>query len=62
MQEKYTQIPHIISFEERLENSLQRDMLKIEHLRMRLTHETITSDIVDMELIELKFIFARRVL
>lgn len=31
----------------------------MEHLRMRLTHEPITSDIIDMELIELKFIFDR---
>lgn len=57
--EKYSQIPEFIYFEERLENSLQRDMVKIEHLRMRLTHELISSDIIDMELIELKFIFDR---
>ncbi|KAK7020551.1 N-alpha-acetyltransferase 25, NatB auxiliary subunit [Favolaschia claudopus] len=57
--EKYTQIPEFIIFEDRLENSLQRDMVKIEHLRMRLTHEPISSDIIDMELIELKFIYDR---
>lgn len=54
-----SQIPEFIIFEERLENSLQRDIVKIEHLRMRITHEPITSDLVDMELIELKFIFGR---
>lgn len=54
------QIPEFIIFEDRLENSLQRDIVKIEHLRMRLTHEAISSDIIDMELIELKFIFDRR--
>ncbi|KAJ7774501.1 actin cytoskeleton organization protein [Mycena maculata] len=57
--EKYSQIPEFIIFEDRLENSLQRDIIKIEHLRMRLTHEAISSDIIDMELIELKFIFDR---
>ncbi|KAJ6547637.1 actin cytoskeleton organization protein [Mycena capillaripes] len=57
--EKYSQIPEFIIFEDRLENSLQRDLIKIEHLRMRLTHEPISSDIIDMELIELKFIFDR---
>ncbi|PFH54291.1 hypothetical protein AMATHDRAFT_38233 [Amanita thiersii Skay4041] len=57
--EKYSQIPEFIAFEERLDNSLQRDTIKMEHLRMRLTHEPISSDIIDMELIELKFIFDR---
>ncbi|KAF8798082.1 actin cytoskeleton organization protein [Phlegmacium glaucopus] len=57
--EKYSQIPEFIEFEERLDNSLQRDTVKMEHLRMRLTHEPISSDIIDMELIELKFIFDR---
>ncbi|KAH7889369.1 N-acetyltransferase B complex non catalytic subunit-domain-containing protein [Phlebopus sp. FC_14] len=57
--EKYTQIPDFIEFEDRLENSLQRDVVKLEHVRMRLTHEQVSSDIIDMELIELKFIFDR---
>ncbi|KAJ7449885.1 actin cytoskeleton organization protein [Mycena latifolia] len=57
--EKYSQIPEFIIFEDRLDNSLQRDIIKIEHLRMRLAHEAISSDIIDMELIELKFIFDR---
>ncbi|KAF8910991.1 actin cytoskeleton organization protein [Gymnopilus junonius] len=57
--EKYSQIPEFISFEDQLDNSLQRDTVKIEHLRMRLTHEPINSDLIDMELIELKFIFDR---
>ncbi|KAJ6596969.1 actin cytoskeleton organization protein [Mycena vulgaris] len=57
--EKYSQIPEFIIFEDRLDNSLQRDIVKIEHLRMRLAHEAISSDIIDMELIELKFIFDR---
>ncbi|KAJ3999153.1 actin cytoskeleton organization protein [Lentinula boryana] len=57
--EKYSQIPQFILFEDWLENSLQRDITKLEYLRMRITHETISSDIVDLELIELKFIFDR---
>ena len=47
-------------FEERLDNSLQRDLVKMEHVRMRIAHEPINSELVDMELIELKFIFDRR--
>ncbi|KAL0946591.1 hypothetical protein HGRIS_012792 [Hohenbuehelia grisea] len=58
-QEKYSQIPEFIAFEDRLDNSLQRDTIKMEHVRMRFTHEAITSDIIDLELIELKFIFDR---
>ncbi|RXW20882.1 hypothetical protein EST38_g4951 [Candolleomyces aberdarensis] len=55
--ERYSQIPEFINFEQRLENSLQRDHVRIEHLRMRLAHEPISSDLIDMELIELKFLF-----
>lgn len=57
--EKYSQIPDFVTLEDRLDNSLQRDLMKMEHVRMRLAHEPITSDLVDMELIELKFIFDR---
>ncbi|KAL9715211.1 mitochondrial distribution and morphology [Leucoagaricus gongylophorus] len=57
--EKYSQIPEFILFEEKLENSLQRDLIKIEHLKMRFQHENIGPDVVDMELIELKFVFDR---
>ena len=32
----------------------------MEHVRMRIAHEAINSELVDMELIELKFIFDRR--
>jgi N-terminal acetyltransferase B complex non-catalytic subunit len=34
--------------------------VKVEHVRMRITHEQITTDLVDLELVELKFIFNRR--
>jgi len=53
------QIPEFLAFEDHLDNSLQRDLIKLEHVRMRLTHESIASDLIDMELIELKFIFDR---
>ncbi len=32
----------------------------MEHVRMRIAHEPLNSELVDMELIELKFIFDRR--
>jgi hypothetical protein len=32
----------------------------MEHVRMRIFHEQVNTDLTDMELIELKFIFARR--
>ena len=54
------QIPEFILFEDCLDNSLQRDLIKMEHVRMRIALEAINSDLVDMELIELKFIFDRR--
>src|SRR5258708_17578412 len=54
------QIPELIEFEDKLENSLQRDLAKMEHVRMRVFHEPVNTDLTDMELIELKFIFARR--
>ncbi|KAF4576791.1 hypothetical protein EYR36_004771 [Pleurotus pulmonarius] len=57
--EKYSQIPEFIAFEDHLDNSLQRDIIKMEHVRMRFTHEIVNSDIMDLELIELKFIFDR---
>ncbi|KAG6917964.1 hypothetical protein DXG01_017148 [Tephrocybe rancida] len=59
-EEKYSQIPEFIKFEKHLDNSLQRDIVKVEHLRMRISHEPITSDLLDIELIELKFVFDRK--
>lgn len=57
--EKYSQISELVVFEERLDNSLQRDLIKIEHVRLRIVHEQINSELVDMELVELKFVFDR---
>ncbi|KAI0035924.1 N-acetyltransferase B complex non catalytic subunit-domain-containing protein [Vararia minispora EC-137] len=57
--EKYSQIANFTEFEDRLDNSLARDLVKMEHVRMRITHEPINADLIDMEAIELKFIFDR---
>lgn len=53
------QIPDFIVFEDRLDNSLARDAVKVEHVRMRIAHEQINPDLIDLELVELKFIFNR---
>lgn len=52
-------VQDFILFEDRLDNSLQRDLTKVEHVRMRLTHEPATAEVVDMELLEFRFIFDR---
>ena len=53
-------IENFIEFEDRLDNSLARDVIKLEHVRMRMTFEPImVGDLVDMEALELKFIFDR---
>ena len=57
--EKYSQVPEFIEFEDRLDVSMQRDLTKMEHVRMRLTHEPANVETVDAELIELKFLFER---
>lgn len=53
------QISDFLTFFDRLEHSIQRDLSKIELIRMRLAHEAITTDFIDVELIELKFNFDR---
>ncbi|GJJ11552.1 hypothetical protein Clacol_005786 [Clathrus columnatus] len=57
--EKYSQVQDFILFEDRLDNSLQRDLTKIEHVRMRLAHEPAVPEIIDVELLEFRFIFDR---
>ncbi|KZS91044.1 TPR-like protein [Sistotremastrum niveocremeum HHB9708] len=57
--EKYSQIPEFIEFEDRLDSSVQRDLTKIEHVRMRLAHEPATTETIDTELVELKFLYER---
>ncbi|KAF8325563.1 N-acetyltransferase B complex non catalytic subunit-domain-containing protein [Cantharellus anzutake] len=55
LNEKYSQIPGFILFEDRLDRSLQRHLVKIDQLRMRLlveppTHETLPAEIEDLDL------------
>ena len=58
--EKYTQIEEFIHLEDRLEGSIQRDLTKMEHVRMRVTHESpVSVTLVDTELIEMKFLLER---
>jgi N-terminal acetyltransferase B complex non-catalytic subunit len=57
--EKYSQIPEFVEFEDKLDCSLHRDIIKIEHMRMRYGHEIMVSEVVDMELIELKSVLER---
>ena len=52
-------VQDFILFEDRLDNSLQRDLTKMEHVRMRLTHEPAVPETIDVELLEFKFIFDR---
>ncbi|KIY72188.1 actin cytoskeleton organization protein [Cylindrobasidium torrendii FP15055 ss-10] len=58
-QEKYSQIPEFIKFENQVECSLQRNIAKMEYLRMRLGFDVVSAEVVDMELIDFKFIFDR---
>lgn len=55
----FVQIPEFVLFEDGLDNSLQRDLTKIEHVRMRVFHEIISPELIDSELVELKFLFDR---
>ncbi|KAF8505036.1 N-acetyltransferase B complex non catalytic subunit-domain-containing protein, partial [Hysterangium stoloniferum] len=57
--EKYSQVQDFILFEDRLDNSLQRDLTKMEHVRMRLTNEPAVPETIDVELLEFRFIFDR---
>jgi N-terminal acetyltransferase B complex non-catalytic subunit len=52
-------IPDFLLLEDRLDHSLERDIVKIEHVRMRVAHEPVNAELIDMELIELKFNFDR---
>jgi len=52
-------VQDFILFEYRLDNSLQRDLTKMEHVRTRLTHEPAVPETIDLELLEFKFIYDR---
>lgn len=57
--EKYSQVPDFIELEDKIDISIQRDLTKMEILRMHLTHEAANPETIDKELIEVKFLFER---
>ncbi|QRV85892.1 phagocyte signaling-impaired protein [Ceratobasidium sp. AG-Ba] len=57
--EKYAQITDFVSLEERLECSLQRDLTKLEHTRMRLGFEAQAADALILELQDLQLTIVR---
>ncbi|KAG8715795.1 hypothetical protein FRC08_010170 [Ceratobasidium sp. 394] len=59
VQEKYAQVPTFVDFEERLECSLQRDLTKMEHTRMRLGFEAQAADSLILELQDLQLTIVR---
>ena len=57
--ERYSQIAEFVLLEEKVENSLQRDLTKLEHFRMKNAHEGLTPENVEVELVELRFVWGR---
>lgn len=55
--EKYSQIPGFILFEDRLDRSLQRSLIRIEQLRMRLPIEPPTPETLPLEVEELDLMY-----
>jgi N-terminal acetyltransferase B complex non-catalytic subunit len=54
-----TQIPNFVEFEEKLECSLQRDLTKMEHTRMRLGFEAQAVESLVLELQDLQLTIVR---
>lgn len=57
LHEKYSQIQSFIEFEDRLDRSLQRDIIKIDHVRMRFVVEPPQADTLALEISELDWMF-----
>lgn len=57
--ERYSQIAEFVLLEDKVENSLQRDLTKLEHFRMKNVHEGLTPENVEVELVELRFVWSR---
>lgn len=53
------QVPNFVEFEERLECSLQRDLTKMEHTRMRLGFEAQAAESLVLELQDLQLTIVR---
>ncbi|KAG9012058.1 hypothetical protein FRB93_002201 [Tulasnella sp. JGI-2019a] len=54
--EKYSQITEFVEFEDRLDNSLQRDLTRIEYVRMKFITEKLETESLLQELQELEFV------
>ncbi|KAG8881321.1 hypothetical protein FRB97_009663 [Tulasnella sp. 331] len=54
--EKYSQITEFVEFEDRLDNSLQRDLTRIEYVRMKFITEKLETESLFQELQELEFV------
>lgn len=57
--EKYSQIPEMCILDDRLDNSFQRDLTKMEHLRMKVLYDGLSVESVEIELVELRYMFNR---
>ncbi|KAG8813791.1 hypothetical protein FRC17_001430, partial [Serendipita sp. 399] len=57
--ERYSQVAEFVLLEEKVDNSLQRDLTKLEHFRMKNIHEGLTPESVEVELVELRFVWGR---
>jgi hypothetical protein len=53
------QVPNFVEFEEKLECSLQRDLTKMEHTRMRLGFEAQVAESLVLELQDLQLTIVR---
>jgi hypothetical protein len=54
------QVAEFIEFEDRLDNSLQRDLIKLDHVRMRFVLEPPTAETAPLELQELDFVLYKK--
>ncbi|KIO20263.1 hypothetical protein M407DRAFT_30110 [Tulasnella calospora MUT 4182] len=57
--EKYSQITEFVEFEDRLDNSLQRDLTRLEYVRMKFTTEKLEPEALLLELQELEFVLEK---
>lgn len=57
--EKYSQIPDFCTFDEKVDNSFQRDAIKLEHMRMKMLFDGMSLDNVEVDLAELKYLWDR---
>jgi N-terminal acetyltransferase B complex non-catalytic subunit len=57
--ERYSQVAEFVLLDEKIENSFQRDLTKLEHFRMKNLHEGLTPESVEVELVELRFVWGR---